>query len=838
MAGDYVAFSVQIQDDATKTLGKIGKATQDVGRVGQRSMGRAADATDDMADAATKATKRVGLLEGAFGDLAAAKGGLEKLSSGITGIAQRIALAGEVIEGIGQITGVVTGAIGAFTERANELKSLAQISQTTTDEFQRLEHQAIQTGSSADDMADVMREMQLRMSEAASLGTGPTVDALNLLGLSLEEIEGLNAPDTFHLLRDAVSEVEDPMKQLFLADELFGGSAERTMGLLRLSADEYASLRDESDALRIATEENIDSIWNFGGLLDKIWKSIQAAGVNALGQFITQLTETVDIAAAVEVALDEVVKALTWLLEASMKAFNFIKDNWPAISGVFKAVGNVVATVVNIVVERIDAIADIVSGVINTVSALISGDWARAWGELQGIVTRAVASVLYMFTELGDGVLGVVQGIVGIFDSDWADGIQRARNTISAWAEGTRADLINAESNVQASVNSMVPEFETLVPAIDSMGNATIAAGVNVETGMARAETAVTNATTAINAGLITVIGNIRSLVASAGAISVANDLWIDVVGNDLKKIGAIVSGPTGLQSIGGVPTTTTTTRTRTGTATSTDDDLAAEQEAEEQRRFAISEAKAESRAEQLATNLQLYGQERDSFVGEYMAAWQADQELFHTDEVAYYRREETDAQMVQNRWKEQIEGQKQLQEVLDLISKNTKSAADSAKAAAEREAESRRKTAIGVLQGTATDDLTSEQLAAYYQALQSGSGTAGVGGGLVRFGQQSGEQTYVGPDGSTVTLPAGTSINEARDALGIPQLARGGIVKRPTLAMIGEAGPEAVVPLSRGGAMQTVNVTINGDVYGVEDLDDRIVEVWNIAAARGAVNA
>ncbi|MGD9693912.1 MAG: phage tail tape measure protein [Phycisphaerales bacterium] len=33
-----------------------------------------------------------------------------------------------------------------------------------------------------------------------------------------------------------------------------------------------------------------------------------------------------------------------------------------------------------------------------------------------------------------------------------------------------------------------------------------------------------------------------------------------------------------------------------------------------------------------------------------------------------------------------------------------------------------------------------------------------------------------------------------------IPYLAKGGIVNRPTLAMIGEAGPEAVVPLSRGG--------------------------------------
>jgi hypothetical protein len=44
-----------------------------------------------------------------------------------------------------------------------------------------------------------------------------------------------------------------------------------------------------------------------------------------------------------------------------------------------------------------------------------------------------------------------------------------------------------------------------------------------------------------------------------------------------------------------------------------------------------------------------------------------------------------------------------------------------------------------------------------------------------------------------------------------IPMLADGGIVNSPTLAMIGENGPEAVIPLNRGGGMggnYTINVT------------------------------
>lgn len=44
-----------------------------------------------------------------------------------------------------------------------------------------------------------------------------------------------------------------------------------------------------------------------------------------------------------------------------------------------------------------------------------------------------------------------------------------------------------------------------------------------------------------------------------------------------------------------------------------------------------------------------------------------------------------------------------------------------------------------------------------------------------------------------------------------IPTLGKGGIVSRPTLAMIGEAGPEAVVPLGRGGGMgSTYNIHVS----------------------------
>lgn len=44
-----------------------------------------------------------------------------------------------------------------------------------------------------------------------------------------------------------------------------------------------------------------------------------------------------------------------------------------------------------------------------------------------------------------------------------------------------------------------------------------------------------------------------------------------------------------------------------------------------------------------------------------------------------------------------------------------------------------------------------------------------------------------------------------------VPAMANGGIVASPTLALIGEAGPEAVVPLDRMGQMGNVTINVNG---------------------------
>jgi len=78
------------------------------------------------------------------------------------------------------------------------------------------------------------------------------------------------------------------------------------------------------------------------------------------------------------------------------------------------------------------------------------------------------------------------------------------------------------------------------------------------------------------------------------------------------------------------------------------------------------------------------------------------------------------------------------------------------------------------------------------------------------------------------IDIAAGPFINFGTiPSVKLPRLAEGGIVTSPTIAMIGERGPEAVVPLSKMGAMgSTVNVYMPAGANGDDVV--RALQQWS----------
>ena len=97
------------------------------------------------------------------------------------------------------------------------------------------------------------------------------------------------------------------------------------------------------------------------------------------------------------------------------------------------------------------------------------------------------------------------------------------------------------------------------------------------------------------------------------------------------------------------------------------------------------------------------------------------------------------------------------------------------------------------------------------------------VGGAVAGVAGDFGEKASTGLKAGWDFFKGGGVVGWGLRQLGITPFATGGIVTSPTLSLIGERGPEAVVPLNESGFGATYNVYITGDVYGVSDLETRI---------------
>jgi phage-related minor tail protein len=67
----------------------------------------------------------------------------------------------------------------------------------------------------------------------------------------------------------------------------------------------------------------------------------------------------------------------------------------------------------------------------------------------------------------------------------------------------------------------------------------------------------------------------------------------------------------------------------------------------------------------------------------------------------------------------------------------------------------------------------------------------------------------------SALPSAAARSYTALAQAFGITKFAEGGIVNKPMMGLVGEAGPEAIIPLSgrNSGLGNTFNITVNAGI-------------------------
>lgn len=161
---------------------------------------------------------------------------------------------------VGAAGGAIVGALGlavkSFAQTGDEIQKMSMRTALTTEVLSEYKFALEQSGSTIQGFEKSIRRMSSFIQDGRD-GLTTTTDALDTLGVSVKELEGLGVEDAFVFLSSALADVEDDITQAALAQDLFGRSGTALLPLLAQGADGIAALREEAQDLGIVFDQDM-----------------------------------------------------------------------------------------------------------------------------------------------------------------------------------------------------------------------------------------------------------------------------------------------------------------------------------------------------------------------------------------------------------------------------------------------------------------------------------------------------------------------------------------------------------------------------------------------------
>lgn len=325
----------------------------------------------------------------------------EKADEAATSLGDKLGGAAKVA-GVG-LAGLAAGAsaaaVGIFklvegsAASAAAVDDLAKRTGRSARDLQRVGFAFEQAGGSTEMLLEAFKTLDVQLGMVAKTGTGPAADALEKLGLRLDELQGKGAEEQLSILADAIARVEDPATRTSAAVALFGGAGQRLVPLL---ADGSAALRDMGDEAErlglVLTDEAIAA----GAELDDTLAKVQAqiAGVardvglalapsvsELAAEFSTWISENRDLLEqGLDEFLSELVPQIVDVAKATLDVVGAMSDLVESAGGAESALTTIAAGYVAIKVAALG-----IPGAMTVAGAAIGYFAAEAISELSGV---------------------------------------------------------------------------------------------------------------------------------------------------------------------------------------------------------------------------------------------------------------------------------------------------------------------------------------------------------------------------------------------------------------------------------------------------------------------
>jgi hypothetical protein len=363
----------------------------------------------------------------------------ETLSARMKGIGQSVKGLGAGLAAGFAVAGVSSLASDAFA-MASALSEAAAQTGVTVEQLQRLRLAAAQNGSSADAMDKSLSRLSVKLGEAQS-GSKSAAEAFTNLGISVEQLKGLNAGDAFALITDKISQIKDPTLQAAYAKQIFGKSAAELLPILKAGT---VALDEATAASKRNGEISTEDAAKLDELADS-WDMLKTRVGVGVANLIASTARGVE-------AFDNFFKPINqWAKEFDA---NFVRMASSAIASVRNMVSNIGIALANLGASLVQVGRDMVAGLVRGIKAA-PGAVSDA---LKSVVSSGVTNVKSYLGIKSPSRLFMQMG--GYVSEGFALGITNAKSKVDQAMRGLGTGLDIAGQGIADLANENADNLE------------------------------------------------------------------------------------------------------------------------------------------------------------------------------------------------------------------------------------------------------------------------------------------------------------------------------------------------------------------------------------------
>ena len=280
-----------------------------------------------------------------------------------------------------------TTAIGAFAvssmKTADELYDNASKVYMSVEAYQEWAHACQILAVDQSQLQKAFVKTNALLGDIASGESQNVAEALSLIGLSVEDIVGLDTDQAFMKIRNALANVGDEATRTAVANQIFGDKlgAELTQ-VLSATTEEIEGLRQEARDLGIVTSEQAEIAGEFTDAVDNMKMSLQSVGYEIGAIVVPILTKLCNL------VINKVVPAIKGVINAWTELSKPVKGIIVALVGIVTAIGPVLVAVAKLI-PMIKTLKTAFEGM--NIASMVAGKW---W-----IALIAILAVLLLQNE-------------------------------------------------------------------------------------------------------------------------------------------------------------------------------------------------------------------------------------------------------------------------------------------------------------------------------------------------------------------------------------------------------------------------------------------------------